>query len=347
MKRYVAILLAALLCLALCMPGLAAEDFRSAQSIDNFCDGLAAFQTESGLTGYINSRGETVIEPVWDGGSYFCEGLARVKRGDYYGYIDESGNIVVSPVWTSAGNYSGGYASVSNGTHSALIDPDGNLVLEPEWNVLGTYSEGLISFCGTDASGDSAYGYINLDGEVVIEPQWKRATAFRNGLAIVERGKLYGCIDAAGNEVIPFIYDHIDPFSEGLACVEQEDLWGYIDEGGKLVIPCKYEGAGIFRKDRAWVKQDGAYHLIDSRDNTIGTSTWSNVYLDFGSSDLSRVIQDDRIGYVNLDGEVALRPVYDRATGFRDGVACVQRDGVWYLIDPSGVDLLNGTDTQA
>ncbi|MDO5323515.1 MAG: WG repeat-containing protein [Clostridia bacterium] len=347
MKRKFAILLKVLLSAALCAPALAAEDFRSAQSIDNFYAGMAAFKAANGLTGYINLQGETVIEPVWDGGDYFCEGRARVKLGDCYGYIDESGNVITPANWERAGTYSGGYASVSNGTHSALIDLDGNLVLEPEWNMLGSYSEGLISFCSTDASGDNAYGYINLDGEVVLAPQWERANAFRNGIAVVKKDGMYGCIDAAGNEVIPFIYDDISPFNEGLACVEQNDLSGYIDEAGNPVIPCKYDSASTFQKDRAWVKQDGAYHLIDSRDNTVGTSTWSNVYIDFGGSDFSRVFQGDKIGYVNLDGEIALRPVYDKATRFCDGVACVLWNGTWYLIDERGVDLRNGTNTQA
>ena len=172
MKRKFAILLAALLSAALCAPALAAEDFRSAQSIDNFYAGMAAFKAANGLTGYINLQGETVIEPAWDDGAYFCEG-------------------------------------------------------------------------------------------------------------------------------------------------------------------------------RAWVKQDGAYHLIDSRDNTVGASSWSNVYVDFGGSDFSRVFQGDKIGYVNLDGEIALRPVYDKATRFCDGVACVLWNGTWYLIDERGVDLRNGTNTQA
>ena len=39
-------------------------------------------------------------------------------------------------------------------------------------------------------------------------------------------------------------------------------------------------------------------------------------------------------------------PVYEKAMRFNDGLAAVQKNGTWYLIDERGVDILSGENTQ-
>ena len=46
------------------------------------------------------------------------------------------------------------------------------------------------------------------------------------------------------------------------------------------------------------------------------------------------------------NGAVALQPVYEKAMRFNDGLAAVQKNGTWYLIDERGVDILSGENTQ-
>ena len=109
-RRLLALAMAALLA---AVPAMAAEDFRSAQAISNFSEGLAAFQDASGLWGYLNRQGEVVIEPAWDYAGDFCEGRARV-RGDnqQYGYIDAEGNVAVAPLFTASTDFDNGVACV-------------------------------------------------------------------------------------------------------------------------------------------------------------------------------------------------------------------------------------------
>lgn len=46
------------------------------------------------LVGYINEGGKIVIEPRFDWGFSFCQGLAYVERGKFKGYINRSGQVV-------------------------------------------------------------------------------------------------------------------------------------------------------------------------------------------------------------------------------------------------------------
>ena len=43
---------------------------------------------------------------------------------------------------------------------------------------------------------------------------------------------------------------------------------------------------------------------------------------------------------------LVLDAVYEKATRFSDGAAAIKKNGLWYLIDESGVDICSGENTQ-
>ena len=160
-------------------------------------------------------------------------------------------------------------------------------------------------------------------------------------------GKVWGFIDAQGNVVVAPQYEYGAFYSEGLAAVNLNGLYGYIDAQGETVLPFAYEVAAGFVNGRACVKQDGLYRLIDRSGNELSDEYWDNVFSEFNRAAYSRVMRNGLWGYADENGAIALQPVYEKATRFNDGLAAVQKDGTWYLIDEHGVDVLSGADTQA
>ncbi|MHC4200683.1 MAG: WG repeat-containing protein, partial [Planctomycetota bacterium] len=80
--------------------------------------------------GYIDSTGKVVIEPRFDKGRCFTEGLACVNigglaanmvswgeryRGGKWGYVDKTGQIVIRPQFDIAESFRGGLARVDVG----------------------------------------------------------------------------------------------------------------------------------------------------------------------------------------------------------------------------------------
>ena len=171
---------------------------------------------------------------------------------------------------------------------------------------------------------------------------------FSEGLAAFQdAGDLWGFIDKSGSVVVEPQYDDAVRFKDSLAAVEKDELKGYIDASGNVVIPLQYEVAGAFEQGRAWAKLDGEYRMIDKTGAEIGANRWDNVFSEFAFTDLCRVCRGGLWGYVNLNDEIVLNPVYEKATRFSDGLAAVKKDGVWYFIDEKGVDVLSGENTQA
>ncbi|MBV9211375.1 MAG: WG repeat-containing protein [Acidobacteria bacterium] len=111
--------------------------------------------------GFINLRGEFVVEPKYDLAGSFSEGLAAVNTGGY------------NDIFGSVGAARWGY-----------IDKTGKVVIELKFNGAGAFSEGL-----APVRVGKKYGYIDESGKVVIAPQFESAFEFQDGLAFAQVGR--------------------------------------------------------------------------------------------------------------------------------------------------------------
>lgn len=94
-----------------------------------FNEGLAYAQKEIwGPYGYIDEKGNVIIDFKFDLANCFHEGLASVFIGKSWGYIDKEGNIVIEPVLDYAGDFYNGRARVKINYHEYYIDKDGNIL---------------------------------------------------------------------------------------------------------------------------------------------------------------------------------------------------------------------------
>jgi len=143
-----------------------------------------------------------------------------------------------------------------------------------------------------------------------VPPQFDHVGTFSEGLAVVRLKKKFGYIDTSGRLVIPLQFAGAAPFSEGLALVyttlgmnllgKTEGVWlfasaGYIDHSGKFVIkPRLVENARKFSEGLA-AFEPGA--------SSWGTGKW---------------------GYLNRAGKWGIKPSFEIATDFSEGLAAVE-----------------------
>jgi hypothetical protein len=114
-----------------------------------FFDGFAAYQSaDNNLWGYINSSGEIAIEPAFDLASNFSDGLSTVVIDGRHGAIDKTGKIVVEPLYRDITAFSDDRAFVMQGRLWRMIDKKGNYVTDNTFNRVNSFKEGLASFIG-------------------------------------------------------------------------------------------------------------------------------------------------------------------------------------------------------
>lgn len=107
----------------------------------------------------------------------------------------------------------------------------------------------------------------------------------------VEKNGKTGFRDLDGKIVIEPIYDMAEMFSEGYSAVTVGEKHGFIDETGKYVLPLQsYEFLGSLHNG-----------LADFRIN-------------------------DKVGFINIKGEVIIKPQFDWADEFSEGFCVVRND---------------------
>ncbi|GAA4653171.1 hypothetical protein GCM10023142_03090 [Anaerocolumna aminovalerica] len=170
------------------------------------------FITENNIRkyGYVNEKGDFVIQPVYDCATNFSEGLAVVNTTDTYKVIDTTGNVIYKSD-SSIGTFQNGAAIINKITDKLLygyIDTNGNAIADSNFyefadnfnsdNQAFVYSEGKSSII--DKSGNilesypidsryqdiidiqdgyiiysdpdtGDYGVINYKGEDILEPK--------------------------------------------------------------------------------------------------------------------------------------------------------------------------------
>lgn len=282
---------------------------------------------ETGLYGYIDIEGQTVIEPRYQYAESFSEGVAVVaesgSKGTYYGYIDRKGDIILPLKYEYARGFHEGLALVSYNGDLLVINKSGDVSYKvPENMIVGDYNCGLAPIYPSADQAEliiDSSGYVDRKGEMVFNYPTIKGMPFNEGFAQVmvrdDGQKLWGYLDQDGNVSIEPRFVSSEPFSEGVAAVAIRDengnkKWGYIDPTGKFVIEPTFDSAFSFKENLAVV------------------------YLD-----------DYGYGYIDRSGKIVIEPVYKMATSFCNGYANVRKSSTDFCcIDKTGQTIFEVTN---
>jgi hypothetical protein len=258
----------------------------------------------------------------YDNINAISEGLIEVTIKGKKGAINEAGKVIISPIYDEIGDYSEGFLPVKANAKWGFIDLKGNVIIPLKYDKVGFFSEGLAMV---------AVGKETISSESNVK---------------IFVGK-FGFVDPYGKTVIPLNFDDAGFFSEGLAPVKQNDNWGYINKLGKTIIPFKYKFASSFLPDGFANVSNEIFDsgIIDKTGNEIIpieydifpdliTLVRNNSYFD--KSNLLRVKKNDKCGFVNKQGTIAVPLNYDQCGPSFEELAAVRNKDKWGFVDKSG-----------
>lgn len=144
--------------------------------------------------------------------------------------------------------------------------------------------------------------WLAFSGQLLCQ-QTQRQSGER--FPIVEKGK-WGFIDGSGRVVIRPGFDFASSFSEGLALVWTGESPSFIDRKGETVFTLRVDRLSIpsmvspshFAEGLAVIATGGNYHMFK--------------------------LYDAKYGYVDKSGQIAIRPEFDSAGDFSEGLAVVR-----------------------
>ena len=160
-----------------------------------FTEGLCAVENELGKIGYINKKGELIVNYQFDEAGEFINGRAITASGEKCGVIDTSGKYVINPQYDDI-IYDKDFYIIKQNNRLGWCDKKGNIVINPQFkNALGFYDNELAP---VQLLGSNLWGYIDKSGKLIINPQFDAALPFNNNMAMVISGKKIGFIDGKG-----------------------------------------------------------------------------------------------------------------------------------------------------
>jgi hypothetical protein len=312
-------------------------------SYGEFHDGLAQASDGKRIF-YIDKTGKEVFaSPFTRDHKPYCDGFAQGSIGLKFHYLDTKGKLL--PGFHAATTpFSEGMAAVGvnparfdpalrekggewSPTKWGFIDSTGTMVIPANYWSVGSFSHGLAPVLVGGSAGDmctgpagGSWGFINKRGELVIKPAYQHASPFSEGLAkVVVKDQGTGYIDTTGKMVIPpRLFSVAMSFHDGVARIRgSQELgdpgWqdsGYIDKDGKITLFPK----GI-------TVEEFSEGIAPANDKP----TWNG-----------RASVQGLKGYVDKRGEWVIKPQFDHAGMFQDGIAEVTLDGARGWIEKSG-----------
>ncbi|WP_317856327.1 WG repeat-containing protein [Chakrabartyella piscis] len=224
--------------------------FSSYNVISGFSEGLA-LNTDCPYTentyGYIDTKGNKVIESMYESANSFSEGLAKVQINGKTGFINTSNKLVVSAIYDSfAGavdsdpRFTNGYCAVVKNGYWGYIDKTGKEVSDFIYTSAGNVSEG-IALVSQMVDGTKKYGYIDMKGNEITPCMYINGYDFSCGRALVSNHAMayYGYIDTTGKVVVDLNLSRgCESYTENVASIVSGSYSMYIGLDGQSVTTC-------------------------------------------------------------------------------------------------------------
>ncbi|SDX12617.1 WG repeat-containing protein [Paenibacillus sp. CF384] len=271
------------------------------------------------------------------------ERLYRVEVDGKYGLINSKGEPVVAPIYDGVwyDNKPGNPYVITNlaekkQTYYSLA---GVKLFECPLNACGLMYDGRTLFStkiqGANGKSELRYGFKDSQGQTAIQPIYVNAYNFSEGLARVNLGKASGFIDTKGQLVIPYQFSYTSDFAEGMSAVKlaSNGKFGYINTAGKLVVTPRFTHATPFSDGVAAVYENGKYGYIDKTGTYILKPQFSMAQP--FSEGLAFVERNGVTFYINKKGQKVIQNI--RAGGtFSGGLAPASTGQKYGFINTSG-----------
>ena len=309
--------------------------FRDAQA---FSEGRAAVKPGR-FWGYIDKLGDTGIEFKLARAGSFHEGLAWAQSGNNYGFIDSSGHFVIPEKFDRAFDFQNGIARVISGGKIGLIDAQGRYALRPKYQDMQPFDAHGLALVRYGKS-RARYGIVNRSGVLITKRPYREIRPFRDGLAAVRLRDHFGFIDTTGKMPIAGPFSKVSDFAGARAAVQREGKCGYIDPAGNFVVPMEYSRCSDYEQGKAIAyKGLRQAYLLDMDGNATLEQGFGDRLLRF--SDGRGLMRTDDYTFYYITEQSDIHSDYYRNAGpFRHGVAVVETNGKWGVIDQRGIAII-------
>lgn len=238
------------------------------------------------LWGYIDKKGEFIVEPKYDTANDYFQGLALVEKDGYFGMLDSDGREILKTEFTNINKVENGYMTAFKDKEVKIFDClGGEVKLKNKYRNIGVFSDDLFNVLIMDEEENLKFGYIDKTGEEVLAPKYSLAYPFNLGRAIVKDRDKYMVIDKKGKVFKTLEYEDIKPSKQPGKYIYSStgENFGLLNKDGEVIISDKYSAIVDIKGDLVVVGQlneEGeCFGLFDTSGKQIIESKYNDIKL--------------------------------------------------------------------
>jgi hypothetical protein len=295
--------------------------------------------------GYIDSLGQTIIEPQYEFANQFLDSMAVNKKNGAWGLISQDNEILLDFTYKSitpfGRNRDRWRVNIGN-NKPIFFNKKGHEVISLKYEKFGGFFDEMCRVMT-----DSLWGYVDKNGEEVIPCQYENARNFSEGMASVFVDNEWIFIDKTGKEVlnpsakIAFL-EEVGSFKNGLCWYKVGKFYGYFDKKGKTKIKPQYTKVFDFENGVARVVYDRKTGVIDTKGNWLLKPKDFEVIFPFDENGVAVVRKkfNQKSGFINNKGEVLTELKYTFVDKFYNGYAKVSDTKGYGFVDTRGREVI-------
>ena len=292
--------------------------------------------------------------------------VSPVKYNGKYGFIDDKGNWVIQPKYDSLDIFYNGYSTSFSDGKEGIINRKGILIVNHNYSFIDNVEEKIALVMDEK----DRVNFVTTKGQLISKNYFHDGENFENGLAPVQFNKegKWGFINTIGEIEIDTIYDFAEAFKQGKANVEIGDLeliintkgividtfqyqktkrsfrlignsnaktLGKINSKGDTIMPMNFESFGYLQEKYFWFNTGEYYGLADTTGKIISGIKYE--YLSyFSDNGLALAKFENKYGFINKECETVIDFIFEEAKGFKYNLAAVKKDDKWGFINSKG-----------
>lgn len=307
------------------------------------------------------------------------EGYWAGIKDDKCGLLDDAGNFILPCEFDEIERWGiTRLISVMKDGKRGVYDLSGKEIIKIEFDYIGTPRTEGVPVRLSPVRWEKE-GVVTTDGRFIIKPgEFKSCSVDEKGGVIVVENKdgKAGLRAFDGSEITPCVFDRINAFSDnGMAQAKIDGKFGLLDNKGQWVIPAEYEGIEDMSEGLVGAKKDGKWGFINDKNEWVIAPAYDRIYRDFENGyaivlnndksilinragkeltkpaanlDLYRPVEEmirfrtgRKYGYLDTDGNIAIKPAFEEAEDFKNGCALVSmkvdKQPMWTFVTKDGM----------
>jgi len=190
------------------------------------------------------------------------------------------------------------------------------------------------------------WGLQTPKGAILTKGVYSSYSSFDEGIAAVKRDAYWGAINVQGQEVIPCQYDKLDRLEAGSDVrflAKKGNDWGIVavDVNGQKMqelIPPQFQEIDV-DSSASWfynIRKENKWGLISSDGKMMVEPLYDRNMQYDDQIDLGMACLNGKCGFVNRNGNMVIKDVFEDVQAFSNDVAAVKLGGLWGYIDLNG-----------